>query len=192
MDINRFNFWQTLPTVLETISLSEYVAIDLEMTGISAQSSTRMFGDTETAMYWLAADAARTYQVLQMGLTCLRYDDQLKGYRARTFTYYITPEFIPPNTNLAKLIDRKVVLSYRSFLFLKENNFSFEKAFSQGVPYLSRSECELARRLYISRQQTASSNSPVLDTWMRKFQNDTRLDISSWLENRPKSVSIEI
>jgi poly(A)-specific ribonuclease len=72
-------------------------------------------------------------------------------YRARTFTFQLTPEFFPPNTALAKLIDRKLVLSYRSFLFLKENNFSFEKTFSQGVPYLSRSEGAIANGLYLAK-----------------------------------------
>ncbi|KAL2137174.1 hypothetical protein VTI74DRAFT_7721 [Chaetomium olivicolor] len=187
MDINRFNFWQTLPTVLEAISLSEYVAIDLEMTGISGHSATNLSQHTETTMYQLAAEAARTYQVLQLGLTCLHYDYKQKVYRTRTFTFHITPEFIPPNTTLAKLIDRKVILSYRSFLFLKENNFSFEKAFSQGVPYLSRSEGELARRAYLSDgyRQGSPADNPVLDIWSRKFQNDTRNEISTWLEANP-------
>ncbi|KAH6849976.1 ribonuclease H-like domain-containing protein [Chaetomium sp. MPI-CAGE-AT-0009] len=146
MDVDRFNFWQTLPTVLEAISLSDYVSFDLEMSGIPNSVGTSQ--PTESTFYHLAAEAARTFQILQVGLTCLSYDCKHKVYRARTFTFQLTPEFLPPNTALAKLIDRKLVLSYRSFLFLKENNFSFEKTFSQGVPYLSRSEGALANSLY--------------------------------------------
>ncbi|KAK4156738.1 ribonuclease H-like domain-containing protein [Chaetomidium leptoderma] len=106
------------------------------MTGVSGHSASKTLEHTEASAYHRAAEAARTFQILQIGLTCLSHT----GYRARTFTFHLTPEFVPPNTALAKLIDRKLVLSYRSFLFLKENNFSFDKAFSQGVPYLSRSE----------------------------------------------------
>ncbi|SPQ22900.1 dcd040fb-0726-4f9f-a2f4-b61f888f6a09 [Thermothielavioides terrestris] len=188
MDINRSNFWQTLPTVLEAISLSEYVAIDLEMTGVSGHAVDTAPENTEITAYQLAAEAARTFQVLQFGMTCLSYDDEQNGYQSKTFTFHLTPEFAPPSTALAKLIDRKVVLSYRSFLFLKENNFSFEKAFSQGVPYLSRPESALASKLYLSQCGLPSAaGDQTLDTWLRKFQNDTRADISAWLETNPES-----
>ncbi|EAQ91247.1 hypothetical protein CHGG_03182 [Chaetomium globosum CBS 148.51] len=95
------------------------------------------------------------------------------GYRARTFTFQLTPEFFPPNTALAKLIDRKLVLSYRSFLFLQENNFSFEKTFFQGVPYLSRSEGELANSLYPTKPQHANApaeDSPPQKSWDSEYR----------------------
>lgn len=115
----------------------------------------------------------------------------MAAYEARTFTFQLTPEFMPCSAALAKLIDRKVVLSYKSFLFLKENNFSFEKAFARGVPYLSRAEAGLAKRLYLTHDRTRRL-SPIwprnLDTWSRKFYNDTRVEISSWLETAPEPV----
>ncbi|KAH6636288.1 ribonuclease H-like domain-containing protein [Chaetomium tenue] len=171
MDIDRFNFWQTLPTVLEAISLANYVSFDLEMSGIP--SSVGVSQPAESTFYHLAAEAARTFQILQVGLTCLSYDCKHKGYEARTFTFQLTPEFFPPNTTLAKLIDRKLVLSYRSFLFLKENNFSFEKTFSQGVPYLSRSEGELANNLYLTKPQnpnTATKNARPQRSWDSEYK----------------------
>ncbi|KAK4239630.1 ribonuclease H-like domain-containing protein [Achaetomium macrosporum] len=187
MDINRFNFWQTLPVVLQAISLSEYVAIDLEMTGMSGHSINEALEHTDEAAYHLAAEAARTFQIVQLGLTCLSYDREMNAYRAQTFTFYVTPEFTPPCAALAELIDRKVAFSYRSFLFLKENNFSFEKAFSEGVPYLSRSDDALATRLYLSsgRHQSTAYPGRALDTWSRKFYSDTRNEISAWFETNP-------
>lgn len=207
MDINRFNFWHTLPVVLETISLSDYVAFDLEMTGVAGRSTNTTPDRTEAAAYRRAVEAATTFQILQIGLTCLSYDHKQKGmylllhkffwrkwltsigYRARTFTFHLTPEFVPPNTALAKIIDRKLVLSYRSFLFLKENNFSFEKAFSQGVPYLSRAEGELAKTLYLSKRRRQDPG--CADVWFKKFYNDTASQISTWLRTNPGSVRAE-
>ncbi|KAK4044601.1 ribonuclease H-like domain-containing protein [Parachaetomium inaequale] len=183
MDIDRFNFWQTLPGVLEAISLSEYVAFDLEMTGISGHSADKALQHTESTAYHHAAEAARTFQILQIGLTCLSYDCKQKGYRARTFTFHLTPEFVPPNTALAKLIDRKLVFSYRSFLFLKENNFSFEKTFAQGIPYLSRPEGALANKLYLSNSR--HRNAAGAETRPGLY-NDTRNAILTWIQTNPQ------
>lgn len=77
MDVDRFNFWQTLPTVLEAISLADYVAFDLEMSGIPNLVGASQ--PTESTFYHLAAEAARTFQILQVGLTCLSYDCKHKG-----------------------------------------------------------------------------------------------------------------
>jgi poly(A)-specific ribonuclease len=107
-------------------------------------------------------------------------------YRARTFTFQLTPEFFPPNTALAKLIDRKLVLSYRSFLFLKENNFSFEKTFSQGVPYLSRSEGAIANGLYLAKPKYR--NAVGKETrWQKSWDNEYKKRHDSVVRQTGKS-----
>lgn len=77
MDVDRFNFWQTLPTILEAISLADSVSFDLEMSGIP--NSVGVSQPAESTFYHLAAEAARTFQILQVGLTCLSYDRKHKG-----------------------------------------------------------------------------------------------------------------
>lgn len=192
MEINCYNSWQTLPTVIEAISRADCIFIDLEMTGVSGPSLYQVPQHTEVTAYQLAIDAARTFQILQVGLTCISHDYKQQGYSSRTFTFQLSPEFVHSSTALAKLIDRKIVLSYRSFLFQKENDFSFDHAFSQGVPYLSRCETSVARRLYLNpgRDLTvAAEGVPASDVWRRKFFSDTSDQISAWLEIYPKSVS---
>jgi hypothetical protein len=88
---------------------------------------------------------------------------------------------------LANIIDRKLVLSYRSFLFLKENSFSFGKAFSKGVPYLSRAEGELARTLYLPKRRRQGLR--CVNVWSRKFYSNMATKVSAWLEANPRSVS---
>ncbi|KAL2124881.1 hypothetical protein VTJ04DRAFT_1246 [Mycothermus thermophilus] len=124
MDIDRFNFWQTLPVVVEAISLADYVAFDLEMTGISSPMS-RLRDHSEKAAYRQAIEAARTFQVLEFGLTCLTWDYQNEEYRSRTFTFHLTPEFVPPNPALSRVFDRQLVFSPESLQFLRDHNFEF-------------------------------------------------------------------
>jgi poly(A)-specific ribonuclease len=132
---------------------------------------------------------SRSHRYVLHGLLFKQKADTATEYRTKTFTFYLTPEFVTYSTALAKLLDRKVVFSYQSFLLLKENGFSFDKAFSQGVPYLSRSEATLAGSSYLAKSgpQTAAYTRS-LDTWSRRFFNDTRNDILSWLETNPESV----
>ncbi len=110
------------------------------------------------------------------------------GFRSRTFTFHITPEFVPPSTGLAKLIDRKLVLSYRSFLFLKENTFLFEKAFLQGIPYMSRPEGVFAKDSYLSKAEPPRRPIPGNDAWLSSFHNDARAKIAAWLMTNPGLV----
>ena len=77
MDITRFNFWHTLPVVLETISFSNYVAFDLEMTGVTGHSNNKTSAYTQSTAYRLAVEAAITFQSLWPDLPLLRR--QAKG-----------------------------------------------------------------------------------------------------------------
>jgi hypothetical protein len=80
MDINRFKFWHTLPVVLEAIPLSDYVAFDLEMTGVvTGHARNKSPAHTQATAYRLAVEVATTFQMLQIDLTCLSYDDKQKG-----------------------------------------------------------------------------------------------------------------
>jgi poly(A)-specific ribonuclease len=109
MDIRENNFWQTLPTVLWAISRAEYVSLDLEMTGVRIKNSDRSSKPTMEMVYQQAKEAAATFNILQVGLTCLHYAQDIKGedryfngvvqdlltstagYRSHTFNFYLTP-----------------------------------------------------------------------------------------------------
>jgi hypothetical protein len=54
------------------------------------------------------------------------------------------------------------------------------------VPYLSRTEGELARALYLTRRRHQGPGCP--DVWSRIFYN-MATKISAWLETNPRSVS---
>ena len=73
MDVNRVNFWLTLPTVLEAIASAEYVAIDLEMTGVQMPDSYTGAASTQEQHYLWAKEVAKFYNIIQFGLTCFMY-----------------------------------------------------------------------------------------------------------------------
>ena len=82
MDITRQNFQAKLPFVLEDIANADFVAIDLELSGIPGQQFNKPRTDgqglsglpTLQERYADIKKAAERYQVLQLGITCALAD----------------------------------------------------------------------------------------------------------------------
>lgn len=76
MDVTRQSFNHHLPIILEDLSQSCYVSLDLEFSGIGA----RQYGESSSGKqslqerYEEVKQAAETYQILQIGLTCVKED----------------------------------------------------------------------------------------------------------------------
>lgn len=71
MDITKDNFLSNLGNILFLIARSDYVAVDLELTGISTTSRNSRHGSFESMeeVYGSARQAASTFQTVQLGLT---------------------------------------------------------------------------------------------------------------------------
>lgn len=73
MDVTAENFWEFLPNIMLIISSSDYVALDMEMTGIQMKSSASQVSVTMEQLYERVKLAASTFQAVQLGITCLRW-----------------------------------------------------------------------------------------------------------------------
>lgn len=79
MEINIHNFHSRLPSLLRAVSNAHFVAIDLEISGIPSHQTNkpRSIGNhhsgkaTLQERYEETKKAAETYQVLQLGITCV-------------------------------------------------------------------------------------------------------------------------
>ena len=113
MEINNSNFRGRLPYILEAISRSHFVSIDLELSGIPLKRKRQRnsFGgsskQTLQERYEDTKKAAEQYQVLQLGLTCTEEHKEqgacelISAYRSnsqevgkyvlRPFNFYINP-----------------------------------------------------------------------------------------------------
>jgi hypothetical protein len=86
MEINIHSFHSRLPSLLRAVSNAHFVAIDLELSGIPSHQSNkpRVTGNhhsgkaTLQERYEETKQAAETYQVLQLGITCVE-EDKDKG-----------------------------------------------------------------------------------------------------------------
>lgn len=74
MDVTADNFWTLLPTIMLIIASSDYIALDMEMTGISVKDDPPNPGTlTMEQAYGRVRTAASTFQAVQIGLTCARW-----------------------------------------------------------------------------------------------------------------------
>lgn len=193
------DFWQWLPQILQDISEATFVAIDLEMSGISTktQAPTNLNPSTSDA-YLKLRDAAKNYQILQVGLTCARLEDDEASahgeagvrYVTQTYNFHLTPLF-PISSNfdrtIARTVDRKVSFSLNSLQFLEGSGFDMNKSFAKGIPYLSRLEnCELRTQhcvqhhLQFRKNKNGGVKLEDLSTEARKFHKDHHKLILDW------------
>ncbi|KAK4169365.1 ribonuclease H-like domain-containing protein [Cladorrhinum sp. PSN259] len=183
-EVTDKNFWRVLPEINKTIGVAEYVTYDLELTGIRGERIKIAPKSRIDQAYQLVRSAAQTFQILQMGITCVWYSTYFKNYRSQTFSIHLTPFFTKATNDLANFIDGKLTLSYKSFLFLEQHDFSFRKAFADGVPYLSRAEHRKEHVEYLEKEYHPLGRKVLVD-----LENDTckqaRAMISAWLKSNP-------
>ena len=75
MDITAENFWENLPEILATIVEADYVAIDLEMTGVQVRDSLTTSEISLDQAYARIRAAAGTFSAIEIGATAIRWID---------------------------------------------------------------------------------------------------------------------
>ncbi|KAI0975987.1 CAF1-domain-containing protein [Xylaria arbuscula] len=149
MATNYRNFWSTLPDFMGALAESRWVAIDVEMSGILSSGDIPL-NSTAQARYRQVKEAAETFQILQVGFTFCKFDENTCHYETKTFGYYVSPLLHPSIIGsgiLAKTLDRRFTTSTLTYNFLKDNSFPFFTAIDYGIPYLSREdELDVKRR----------------------------------------------
>lgn len=184
MEIDRTNFWGNLPLIFKTISEAQYVAVDLEMSGIFVDQ----FRDTATPAkptlqqtYDDARKAAELYSILQFGFTCISWDPEMRLYVTKTFNLPLHPGVI------VRVMDRCFRLSTTTLDFLESHGFSLSDILQRGVQYLSASEVNRKATFDFidGKGQTGELiDIDELSTKSVKFRNDVKETILDWQRQR--------
>lgn len=93
MEVQKNNYFDTLPTILKRISKAHFIAFDLELSGIPERGnrSHRQGKATLQERYTELKAAAEKYQVLQVGLTIVEEDTENNRYLIRPFNFNLSP-----------------------------------------------------------------------------------------------------
>ncbi|KXH34523.1 hypothetical protein CSIM01_00434 [Colletotrichum simmondsii] len=191
MEVSSGNFWRQLPKILLSIAKSDFVAIDLEMTGITDKSSAdRSENLTSQQIYESAKKIASKFNVFEMGMTCI--ESQSDGsYKTKTYSFTVSP-YLHTETRadetFVKGLDRSLSVSYNTLKFLRSEGIRLEKIYEDCVPYLSRQEARLATRQMERRQEPWDARDHgynEYDEGLTRFSVYVHNTILDWLYTDP-------
>ena len=179
MEVDRNSFQSRLLGILTALSDAHFVSLDLELSGVpSKRPNSSRHKQTLEERYKEVKEAAERYQVLQVGLTCVEQDLEKDVYTVR-----------PYNFNLNPLVEEKLdierIFAYQSGAveFLLNHGFRMELPFTMGVPYLSRDEAKLAKKLAYDRLDKTNIEDLYLkddDIQSLEFIKRVREKIIAW------------
>ncbi|KAJ6183986.1 hypothetical protein N7519_005287 [Penicillium mononematosum] len=193
MDVTAVNFPECLPSILNDISTSCFVAVDFELSGVVFKPGTpQSRPQTVQERYVEAKAAAERYQILQVGLTTCHEDKENATYTLKPYNINLSPV-----TQHEMDVNRDWTFGSRSMEFLLANHFSIDHMCTFGVRYLSREEEKLAIK---RATEKCYSRNPVQVADIKKddhesleFLEAVRTSINEWLaqgENRRDWLNI--
>lgn len=146
MEVDARSFTRDLLGLLADISEADFVAFDLELSGIPSRLQNKPTHNHDRssleARYAEAKAGAERYQILQVGITCAKFDYNANSYVLRPYNINISPLL---NERLD--FERDICFQSGACSFLLEHDFDLAAPFTHGVQYLSREEAQRAKQL---------------------------------------------
>ncbi|VFQ59456.1 unnamed protein product [Cuscuta campestris] len=134
-NVTKSNFDSALEDLRRLIRDADFVAIDLEMTGVSSAPWRESFEfDSSDIQYLKVKDSAEKFAVIQFGVCPFRWDSLQKFFIAHPHNFYIFPHQEKPGNDQSY----EFLCQTTSLDFLSKYQFDFNKCLSEGVSYSSR------------------------------------------------------
>jgi poly(A)-specific ribonuclease len=147
MEVTRHNFHEALADIEKQLSMPScrFAAIDTEFTGLTPNEKTReKVIDLLEERYNKVRQSGESFLITQFGLALVHVEDTSTNASASKtwiscWNFYIFPR---PYHN----IDYRFLCQASSMQFMAEHGFDFNKFIRDGIPYLSRTNEERARK----------------------------------------------
>lgn len=180
--VTRTNFSETLPKVLEDIKTSTFIAMDTELTGLNltrAHKNSQM--DDLITRYGKLRESVSSFGLLQVGLACFKWNAAKQKYKISAYSFYVFPSAA---NGLQQ--ERKFTCQLGSLTFLSEFKFDFNKAFHEGIPFITRKEESIIKSnsaFYSENGQQQKNQKPLilLKDEEKAIVNEVFDKIDSWL-----------
>jgi len=129
MELTRENFYEVEPILLKDIENSEFIAFDLEFSGL-IKSKFKIY-DSSEEKFQKSKYMAENYRIIQVGITPFikKESNNNKEYIAKPYNIYAFPSEKQSNNKFDFFLD--------SIIFNREHGCDFNKWISQGVVYLN-------------------------------------------------------
>ncbi|CAF1573125.1 unnamed protein product [Rotaria sp. Silwood1] len=152
MDVNRDNFYDILPEILNDINNADYVAVDGEFTGILRFNNMSRF-DTPAERYKRHYEYDRHYLMIQIGLAMIQCTNQRENrYALKAYNFYL---FSENETDAFEFRSKS-----SSLQFLAANHFDFAQLFLKGIPFVCKTK--YLETLKSSQLSSSNDNNPQI------------------------------
>jgi hypothetical protein len=130
MELLRDNFERSLPMLEEAINECDFMAIDIEFTGLDprGQPTPRSESDNIQERYEKVRQQAQDFIPCQFGLCTFRWDDERSQYESRPFNIYL----MPASSGIRGAKERWFQCQASTMEFLAKNGFDFTKWLGHG------------------------------------------------------------
>lgn len=198
MKIDSTNFFKELLPLLETIADADFVAIDVEMTGIGlhCDKNPKREKPNLAGLYREAKTIADRYTIGQLGLSCIKKDPRGKSPQSHhnwsfanligvliAKTYSI-PVGIAIQAGFE--VQRDFTVCSGAVEFLSSSGVDLLDMLSKGIRYLSRKEEAEAKRIFEGKIPIPDM---ALDDELLEFCAIIREEIIEWLQKPAKNVN---
>ncbi|PKU70114.1 Poly(A)-specific ribonuclease PARN [Dendrobium catenatum] len=184
------NFCSVLDDLRIRIREADFVAIDLEMTGVTSAPWRDSFEfDRSDVRYLKVKDSAEKFAVVQFGLCTFRWDACQGSFIAHPLNFYIFPRKV---LSVEGPTD-EFLCQTTSISFLAKYQFDFNACIHEGISYLSKTQEEEALQNLCSAYENAllgfSSESeeyveiPAVRTADVFFTERMKIRFHEWREN---------
>lgn len=187
--VTRSNFEPALEDLRARVRESDFVAVDLEMTGVTSAPWRDFFEfDRSDVRYFKVKDSAEKFAVVQFGVSPFRWDPSIGSFIAHPHNFYVFPRKELPIDGPSY----EFLCQTTSIDFLAKYQFDFNACIHEGISYLSRAqEAEALRNLssaYEDELSNPSYNSeecveiPIVSTADLLFTERMKNRFREWLD----------
>ncbi|OAY73147.1 Poly(A)-specific ribonuclease PARN [Ananas comosus] len=194
--VTRWNFAEALEGLRARVREADFVAVDLEMTGVTTAPWRDAFEfDRPDVRYLKLRDSARSFAVVQLGVCPFRWHAATSSFRAHPHNFYIFPRKELPIDGPSY----EFLCQTTSMDFLAKYQFDFNTCINEGISYLSRAqEIEALRKLRPQYEDSSAAPShtfeelgdiPIVSTADLLFTERMKNRFTEWREGILRSPS---
>lgn len=193
MDVDAASFPHHLLGLFIHISEADFVSFDLELSGIPSRIQDKPPRGpgrfTMEERYAETKMGADRYQILQVGITCARFDYTANKYVLRPYNIAISP-LLDERMDF----EREIRFQSGACTFLLNNGFDLGSPFASGVQYLSREEAERAKQMAWDRLEKKNTVPDLQlkeeDVESLDFMRRVRNAINTWKTSKASGLDV--
>ncbi|XP_076897026.1 poly(A)-specific ribonuclease PARN-like [Bidens hawaiensis] len=160
-NVTKSNFHSSLADLRQHVRDSDFVSIDLEMTGVTSAPWRESFEfDRFDVRYLKMKDSADKFAVVQFGVCPFRWDPTKQSFIAHPHNFYIFPR---QEIGAYDSSSYEFLCQTSSIDFLAKYQFDFNVCIKDGISYLSRAQEDDVRLQLQSLNEAEPSESLSTD-----------------------------